>query len=77
MGMTMVQKIGGKAIEMFSDSKLVVGQVKEEFEARDERMQRYLSQVEHLRSGFESLTCCTSLEVETPMLTPWPRLLPP
>jgi len=24
-GMTMVQKIGGKAVEMFSDSRLVVG----------------------------------------------------
>jgi len=54
MGMTMVQKMGGKAIEMLSDSRLVVGQVKGEFEAKDERMQRYLSQVGHLRSGFES-----------------------
>ena len=27
-GMTMVQKMGGKAVEMFSDSRLVVGQVK-------------------------------------------------
>ena len=54
MGMTMVQKMGGKTIEMFSDSRLVVGQVKGEFEARDERMQRYLSQVGHLRLGFES-----------------------
>ena len=26
-GMAMVQKMGGKAIEMFSDSRLVVGQV--------------------------------------------------
>jgi len=26
-GMTMVQKMGGKAMEVFSDSKLVVGQV--------------------------------------------------
>ena len=25
MGMTMVQKMGGKAIEMFSDSRLVIG----------------------------------------------------
>ena len=40
MGMTMVQKMGGKTIEMFSDSRLVVGQVKREFEARDERMQK-------------------------------------
>ena len=27
-GMTMVQKMGGKAVEIFSDSRLVVGQVK-------------------------------------------------
>ena len=27
VGMTMVQKIGGKAVEIFSDSRLVVGQV--------------------------------------------------
>ena len=44
-GMSMVQKVGGKAIEMFSDSRLVVGQVGGELEARDERMQGYLSQV--------------------------------
>ena len=27
VGMTMVQKMGGKAVEMFSDSRLIVGQV--------------------------------------------------
>ena len=54
MGMAMVQKMGGKAVEMFSNSRLVVGQVKGEFEARDERMQGYLSQVRHLQSEFES-----------------------
>ena len=48
MGMTIVQKMGGKAVEMFSDSRLVIGQVKGEFKARDERMQDYLSQVRHL-----------------------------
>ena len=37
-GMTMVQKIGGKAVEIFSDLRLVVGQVKGELEARDVRM---------------------------------------
>ena len=44
----MVQKMGGKAVEMFSDSRLVVGQVKRELEARDARMQEYLSQVKCL-----------------------------
>ena len=46
--------MGGKAVEMLSNLRLVVGQVKGEFEARDERMQGYLSQVRHLQSEFES-----------------------
>ena len=54
MGMAMVQRMGGKAVKMFSDSRLVVGQMKEELEVRDKRMQGYLSQVRHLQSGFES-----------------------
>ena len=45
MGMAMVQKMGGKIVEMFSDSRLVVGQVKGELKARDTRMQEYLGQV--------------------------------
>ena len=51
---TMVQKMGGKTVEIFSNSRLVVGQVQGELEARDPEMQEYLSQVRHLQSGFES-----------------------
>ncbi|XP_065630420.1 uncharacterized protein LOC136067908 [Quercus suber] len=51
-GMVMVQKMGGKSVEIFSDSKLVVGQVKGEMEAKDSRMQEYLSQVKCLQSEF-------------------------
>ena len=43
IGMAMVQRMGGKSIKVFSNSRLVVGQVKGEFEAKDERMQGYLS----------------------------------
>ena len=43
-GMAIVQKMGGKSIRLFLDSRLVVGQVRGEFEAKDERMQGYLSQ---------------------------------
>ena len=35
-GMSMVQKVGGKAIKMFSRSRLIVGQVGGELEARNE-----------------------------------------
>ena len=41
-GMTMAQRLGERVIEAFSDSKLVVGQVMGELEARDARMQEYL-----------------------------------
>ena len=44
-GMSMVQKMGGKSV---LDSRLIVGQVKGELEARDERMQGYLTRIKHL-----------------------------
>ena len=56
VGMAMVQKMGGKAVQIFSDSRLVVGQVKGELEVRDVRMQDYLNQVRHLQLGFESFS---------------------
>ncbi|XP_030924989.1 uncharacterized protein LOC115952034 [Quercus lobata] len=53
-GMMMVQKLGRRAMEAFSDSKLVVGQVMGELEARDARMQEYLGRVKRLQLDFES-----------------------
>ena len=47
-GMSMIQKMGGKSVDMFSDSKLVVGQVNGDLEAKDERMREYLVRVKHL-----------------------------
>ena len=54
MGIAMVQRMGGKSIKVFLDLRLVIGQVKREFEAKDERMQGYLSQVKCLQSEFDS-----------------------
>ena len=48
--------MGGKSIKLFSDSRLVVGQVKGEFEAKDERMRGYLSQVKIMQTKFESFS---------------------
>ena len=55
VGMAIVQKMAEKAIEIFLDSRLVVGQVGRggELDARDVRMKEYLGQVKHLQSGFE------------------------
>ena len=44
----MVQKISRKVVEIFSDSRLVMGQVKGELEAKVVRMQEYLNQVRRL-----------------------------
>ena len=54
MGMAMVQRMGEKSVKVFSNSRLVVGQVRGEFKAKDERMQGYLSQVKCLQSKFDS-----------------------
>ena len=48
-GTTMVQKLDGRVMEAFSDSKLVIGQVMGELEARDARMQEYLGRVKCLQ----------------------------
>ena len=36
-----------------SDSKLVIGQIKEEYEAKEERMQKYLRLTKHLTQKFD------------------------
>ena len=53
MGMIMVQKMGGKVVRVFSDSKLVVGQVRGDLEARDSRMQEYLCQIRSIQEKIE------------------------
>ena len=69
IGMTIVQRMGEKSVKFFSDSRLVVGQVKGEFEAKDERMQGYLSQVKCLRSKFNSFDLLHIPEMVMHMLT--------
>ena len=56
LGMAMVKRMGESTVEVFSDSALVVGQVRGELEARDERMQKYLRQAKQLQSQFESFS---------------------
>ena len=55
-GLTMVSKRGGKAVEVFSDLRLVVGQVNGEFGAGDQRMQEYLIKVRQAQSNYEAFS---------------------
>ncbi|XP_030969559.1 uncharacterized protein LOC115989821 [Quercus lobata] len=50
--MGMIRKLGGKSVDMFSDSRLIVGQINGDMEAKDERMQEYLVRVKHLQTQF-------------------------
>ena len=47
--------LGAKNLLIQSDSKLVIGQIKEEYEAKEERMQKYLKLTKHLAQEFDKL----------------------
>ncbi|XP_075633510.1 uncharacterized protein LOC142605971 [Castanea sativa] len=53
-GVQMVRHLGGEIVELYCDSRLVVGQINGEFEARDERMKKYLERVKGVLSLFKS-----------------------
>ena len=44
-GVAMVRQLGGEVVELYFDSRLVIGQVNKDYEAWDERMQGYLAKV--------------------------------
>ena len=50
----MVRLLGGEMIELYLNSRLIMGQVNSDFEARDERMQGYLTKVQNARAQFKS-----------------------
>ena len=49
-GIAMVKLLGREMVELYSDSRLIVGQVNGDFEAQDERMQWYLAKVRNTRA---------------------------
>ena len=47
-GLRVGKALGVKTLLLQSDSKLLVGKIKEEYEAKEERMQKYLRLTKHL-----------------------------
>ena len=47
--------LGTKNLLLQSDSKLVIGQIKEKYEANEERMQKYLRLTKHLTQEFDKV----------------------
>ena len=52
-GLRVEKALGAKNLLLQSDSKLVVEQIKEEYEAKEERMQKYLRLTRHLAQEFD------------------------
>ena len=53
MGLRVEKALGAKNLLLQSDSKLVIGQIKEEYEEKKERMQKNLRLTKHLTQEFD------------------------
>ena len=53
MGLRVGKVLGDKNLLPQSDSMLIMGKTKEEYEAKEERMQKYLRLVRHLTQEFD------------------------
>ena len=51
-GLRVGKALGAKNLLLQSDSKLVIGVIKEEYEVKEERMQKYLKLMKHLTQEF-------------------------
>ena len=55
IGLRLKKALGAKNLLVQNDSKLVIGQIKEEYEAKEERMQKYLRLMKHLTQEFDKI----------------------
>ena len=69
VGMTMVQKIGGKAVEIFFDSRLIVGQVQESWKQEIPECKNILARLDAYGLNLSLLIYHKFLEVEIHMQT--------
>ena len=54
-GLRVRKALGAKNLLLQSNSKLVVGQIKEEYGVKEERMQKYLRLAKHLAQEFDKV----------------------
>ena len=54
-GLRLGKALGVKHLLVQNDLKLVIGQIKGEYEAKEERMQKYLRLTKHLTQEFDKL----------------------
>ena len=54
-GLNLAKALGAKNLIVQANSLLIIGQVKEDYEAKEQRMQKYLKIVQRLSQHFDSL----------------------
>ena len=59
-GLRVGKELGAKNLLLKSDFKLVIGQIKKEYEAKEERMQKYLKLTKNLTQEFDRWNLCRS-----------------
>ena len=55
IGLSLAKALGAKNLIVQADSQLIIGQVKRDYEVKEERMQKYLKVVQRLSQHFDSL----------------------
>ena len=55
IGLSLAKALGAKNLIVQADSQLIIGQVKGDYEAKEERMLKYLKIVQRLSQHFDSL----------------------
>ena len=53
--LSLAKALGAKNLIVQADSQLIIGQVKGDYEAKEERMQKYLKIIKRLSQHFDSL----------------------
>ena len=53
MGLRLGRALGAKNLLVQNDSKLVIGQIKGDYETKEERMQKYVRLTKHLTREFD------------------------
>ena len=53
--LSLAKALGAKSLIVQADSQLIIGQVKGDYEAKEERMHKYLKIVQRLLQNFDSL----------------------
>jgi ribonuclease HI len=59
-GLGMALELGAESVEVWSDSQVIVGHIRGEFEAKGEKMKMYLSKVHNMQSSFQKF-CITKI----------------